>query len=110
MSPSISATHDYLLQHYGPLLTLRHLAELMHTTPNGIRMAIARRRQPLTLALAAAGRPMGRRIYFEARIVAEIIDRDLASRSGRAAISRETRAATGLQARPGRTTARAVTG
>lgn len=77
MSPSISATHDYLLRHYGPLLTLRHLAEVMHTTPNGMRMAIARGRQPVTRALAAARRPLGRRIYFETRTVAEIIDQRL---------------------------------
>ena len=76
MNEGISATHTYLLANYGPLLTLRHLAELLHTTPNGIRMAIARRRQPLTKALAEAKRPLGRRIYFDARRVAAAIDRD----------------------------------
>lgn len=75
MDEGISATHSYLLANYGPLLTLRHLAELLHTTPNGIRMAIARQRQPLTQELAEAKRPLGRRIYFDARRVAAAIDR-----------------------------------
>ncbi len=77
MSKSISATYEYLLTHYGPLLTLKHLAEVMHTSPNGVRMAIARKRQPLAVALANARRQLGRRVYFEARLVAEIIDQGM---------------------------------
>lgn len=75
MSNRISPTHHYLLAQYGPLLTLKHLAEVMHSTPGGLRMAIARKRQPLALALAGTQRRVGRRVYFEARIVADIIDR-----------------------------------
>ncbi len=74
MSERISPTHQYLLRQYGPLLTLKHLAEIMHNTPEGLRMAINRRRQPLVVALAASQRRVGRRVYFEARRVAEIID------------------------------------
>ena len=74
MSELISPTHQYLLTQYGPLLTLKHLAEVMHSTPGGLRMAIARQRQPLALALAATQRRVGRRVYFEAGRVAEIID------------------------------------
>ena len=39
MSESISATYQYLLTHYGPLMTLKHVAEVMHSTPNGVRMS-----------------------------------------------------------------------
>lgn len=77
VSEPISSTYEYLLTHYGPLLTLKHLAEVMHTTPNGMRMAIARKRQPLAIALANAKRHLGRRVYFEARLVAEIIDQGI---------------------------------
>ncbi len=70
----ISSTHQYLLVHYGPLLTLKHLAEVMHSTPNGVRMAIARKRQPFAVALSNARCYLGRRVYFEASRVAEIID------------------------------------
>lgn len=76
MDEMISFTHQYLLKHYGPLLTLKHIAEVMHTTPNGIRMAISRQRQPFSASLARAQRRLGRRVYFEARRVAQIIDQD----------------------------------
>lgn len=74
MTEPLSATHQYLLAHYGPLLTFKHLAKLMHVSPNGVRMAIARKRQPLAVALGQARRQLGRRVYFEARVVAEAID------------------------------------
>jgi len=73
----ISATHEYLLTHYGPLLTIKHLAEVMHTSPNGVRMAISRKRQPLAVALSNARRQLGRRVYFEARLVAGVIDQGM---------------------------------
>ncbi len=75
MTEPLSATHQYLLAHYGPLLTFKHLAEVMHVSPNGVRMAIARKRQPLAVALGRARRQLGRRVYFEARLVADAIDR-----------------------------------
>lgn len=77
MNQPISATHEYLLTHYGPLLTIKHLAEVMHTSPNGVRMAIARKRQPLAVALSSARRQLGRRVYFEARLVADVIDQGM---------------------------------
>ena len=76
MSDSISATHQYLLTHFGPLLTLKHLAEVVHSTPNGLRMAMSRKREPFMVALAGTRRQVGRRLFFEARRVAEIIDQD----------------------------------
>jgi hypothetical protein len=76
VSDLVSGTYGYLLANYGPLLTLKHVAELMHTTPNGVRMAIVRRRQPFAVALAGAQRRLGRRIYFEARRVASVIDHE----------------------------------
>ena len=76
MSESISATYQYLLTHYGPLMTLKHVAEVMHASPNGLRMSIVRKREPFAAALAKARRKLGRRVYFEARRVAEVIDQD----------------------------------
>ena len=77
MNKPISSTHQYLLAHYGPLLTLQHLAKVMHSTPNGVRMAITRKRQPFAIALTDARRQFGRRVYFEASRVAEIIDQSI---------------------------------
>ena len=82
LNPPISATYEYLLKHYGPLLTLKHLAEVMHSTPNGLRMAITRHRQPLAAALTEAKHQVGRRLFFEARLVAYAIDQGLANSSG----------------------------
>ena len=74
MSDTISATHQYLLSQFGPLMTLKNLAEVMHSTPNGLRMAMVRKSEPLTVALADARRQVGRRLFFEASKVAAIID------------------------------------
>lgn len=74
VSETIPATYQYLLTKYGPLLTLKHMAEVMHTTPNGVRMAITRQRQPFAAGLSDAQRRLGRRVYFEARRVAVVID------------------------------------
>lgn len=70
-------TYQYLLMHYGPLLTLKHLAEVMHSSPNGVRMAITRRQQPMAVGLAFAKRRIGRRVFFDARLVADIIDESI---------------------------------
>mgnify|MGYP005620016659 CR=1 FL=1 len=67
-------THSHLLARYGPLLTLEHLAEILHSTPSAVRHAIGRRRQPFTAGLANARRRLGGRLYFETRCVAEVID------------------------------------
>ena len=93
LNEPISATYEYLLANYGPLLTLKHLAEVMHATPNGLRMAIVRHRQPLAAALADAKRQVGRRLYFEARVVADAIDLGLASPSGHGADTKDGRSA-----------------
>ena len=76
MSDHITATPQYLLTTKGPLLTLKHLAEVLHSTPSGLRMAMHRKREPFTCALAGTRRRVGRRIFFEARRLAELIDQD----------------------------------
>ena len=81
MTETSSSTYEYLLARYGPLLTLKHLAEVMHITPGGLRIALSRQSQPFAAELLRARRRVGRRMYFEARRVAELIDQD-ASRDG----------------------------
>ena len=76
MHNRITATHHYLLTTYGPLLTLKHLASVLHSTPSGLRMAMHRKREPFTCALAGTRRRVGRRIFFEASQVAALIDQD----------------------------------
>ena len=74
VSDSISATYQYLLTQYGPLLTLKHVAEVLHGTPNGLRMAMNRKKHPFTRLLVESRRRFGRRVFFEARQVARLID------------------------------------
>jgi len=74
VSESISATHQYLLMHYDPMLTLKHLAEVMHSVPNGLCMMIFQKREPFTVDLAKAQRWLGRPVYVAARCVVEIIN------------------------------------
>ncbi len=74
VTDSNTSTYEYLLANYGPLLTLQHVAEVMHTTPAGLRVSLSRRRQPMAVQLAATRRRLGRRMYFEARRVADLID------------------------------------
>lgn len=74
LQPSSAGTYRYLLSHYGPLLTLKHLAEVLRSTPNGVRMTLTRHRQPLSMALARSRRRLGRRVYFDALGVAQAID------------------------------------
>ncbi len=74
MSESVSNTYQYLLKQYGPLLTVKHVAEVMHCSPNSVRMALTRQRLPYAVALAAARHKLGRQMCFEARRVADFID------------------------------------
>ncbi|MDZ7752947.1 MAG: hypothetical protein U5S82_15130 [Gammaproteobacteria bacterium] len=67
-------TYHYLLQHFGPLMKVEHVATVLHTTPKGLRMALDRRSHPFTEALANARRRHGRRVYFDSRLVAELIN------------------------------------
>ena len=83
MNDPISSTYEYLLAHYGPLMTFKHLAEVLHSTPNGLRMAIARKQYPMAIALEKAKRRVGRRVYFEAGRVAEVIDQGFTGTEGR---------------------------
>jgi len=76
VSDANSSTYDYLLTHYGPLLTLKQLARVLHTTPSGLRVAMARHRDGMANGLCSARRQFGRRAYFEARRVADLIDDD----------------------------------
>jgi hypothetical protein len=82
VSETNTSTYEYLLTHYGPLLTLKQVACVMHTTPSGLRIAIKRHQCGMAEGLATARRRLGRRVFFEARRVADIID-DNGAVSGR---------------------------
>ena len=52
--PPNAGAYAYPLSHYGHLLMLKHRVEVLHSTPNAVSMALAKRRQPR----ARGGRPL----------------------------------------------------
>ncbi|CAK7040036.1 MAG: hypothetical protein KER_01647 [Kerstersia gyiorum] len=69
---SAQALEDNLNQMYGPLLSLPQLAELLHRSPNGLRVAL-RTSQPYALHLQQARVKIGRRVYFRTADIANYL-------------------------------------
>lgn len=61
-----------LQERYGPLLNLVHLADILHRSPDGLRIAL---RAPSRYAarINATRLKIGRRIYFRTSDIAEIL-------------------------------------
>ncbi|HBX37376.1 MAG TPA: plasmid-related protein [Pseudohongiella sp.] len=66
-------TEEQLLDRYGPLLSLTELSELLKRSPDGLRIAL-RSQTEFAQKWNAAKRKGGRRVYFRASDVAELID------------------------------------
>ena len=64
---------DYLMNKYGPLMTLSNLALTLHRSYDGLRMSL-RNRCALSDAINAARVYLGRRVYFSTEMIADIID------------------------------------
>lgn len=62
-----------LTDRFGPLLTLRHLAELLDRSVSGLRYSLRRPSDERTRALNACACRIGRRTYYPATDVARII-------------------------------------
>jgi hypothetical protein len=66
-------TEEQLLKRYGPLLSLTDLSDLLKRSPDGLRISL--RSQPeFANKWNSAKRKVGRRVYFKASDVAELID------------------------------------
>lgn len=63
----------HLTERFGPLLTQTQLAELLGRTPGGLRYSLCAPCDARTRALKACGRKIGRRVYYPATEVAQII-------------------------------------
>src|SRR5690554_6430580 len=66
-------TEEQLLERYGPLLSLTELSELLKRSPDGLRIAL-RSQTEFAQKWNAVKRKVGRRVYFRASDVAELID------------------------------------
>ncbi len=69
------STLHYLLNNFGPVLSLNDVAKLLKRQPNGIRVC-SYRATPLGRQLQSARVKIGRRVYFTAEKIAEIIDQN----------------------------------
>jgi hypothetical protein len=64
--------YDYLLDKYGPVMTLLNLADTLHRSYDGLRGSL-KTRSTFYDAINAARVPMGRKIYFLTAKIIKII-------------------------------------
>ena len=62
-----------LQKKYGPLLTLSQVAEVLHRSQEGLRVSLHRDNQ-LSNTLRDAKKKIGRRVYFKASDISNLID------------------------------------
>ncbi len=65
-------TEQYLLEQYGPLLTVEQLATILHRRPGGLRMSLTSNNEFAHLARRFR-RQIGRRVYYETALVSELL-------------------------------------
>lgn len=75
MLEAIDSMASSMFQKYGPLLSLVQLAEILHRTPDGLRMAL-RDDTAYAEQLNAAKVRIGRRLYFRTPEVARVFYAD----------------------------------
>ncbi len=68
-----AALEAHIIERYGALISQTQLAELLGRTPGGLRYSLCYPSDDHTRALKACGRKIGRRVYYPAREVAQII-------------------------------------
>ena len=74
-SQSQPTLENQLTERYGPLMSPTQLAELLGRSTGGLRYSLSYPCDDQTRALKACGRKIGRRVYYPANEVAEIIIR-----------------------------------
>jgi hypothetical protein len=73
---SVTSVGDSISGKYGPLLSLQELAEILHRSPDGLRIAL-RGEQSYAKKINAARIRIGRRIYFSTPAIAQLISSEL---------------------------------
>lgn len=68
----MTSIEEVLLHRYGPLLGITHLAELLHRSPDGLRMTLSHG-GAYADELNAAKVRIGRRVYFRTPEVARLL-------------------------------------
>lgn len=76
---SAEKTENFLLEKYGPLLSLAQLAGLLHRSTDGLRLSLRQEDGELAAKFNPARKKIGRRVYFRAAILAPVLDEGDAS-------------------------------
>jgi YesN/AraC family two-component response regulator len=76
----VNQTLDFLHQKYGPSLTLEDLAEVLKRKPNGVRSVLSRDEDDWAKQINKKKIYIGRRVYFPAEAVAELLAGSLVKR------------------------------
>ena len=69
----MNPTLIYLLQKYGPTLTLGELAEVLKRKPGGLRSALSMHTETWAIELNSSKVYVGRRVHFPAEVVANLL-------------------------------------
>jgi len=70
---STTGTERFLLEKYGPLLSLEQLAHLLHRSSEGLRLSL-RQNGELAAKFNPSRKKIGRRVYFRSSLVAPVLD------------------------------------
>jgi hypothetical protein len=69
----ITSTENYLLDKFGPLLSLAQLAGLLDRSPDGFRLSLVSDTE-MAKKFNPARKKIGRRVYFRAVVIAQVLD------------------------------------
>jgi len=72
-SPHAATLENQITERYGLLLSQTQLAELLGRTTGGLRYSLSYPSDQQTCALKACGRKIGRRVYYPATEIAQVI-------------------------------------
>ena len=67
------STEAFLLQKFGPLLSLEQLAGLLDRSTDGLRLSLAQDGE-ISQKFGPARKKIGRRVYFKSALVATVLD------------------------------------
>ncbi|MCF6188899.1 MAG: DNA-binding protein [Cocleimonas sp.] len=70
----MATTLNYLLEKYGPLMTLEALAKTLDRSPQGLRVSLNSKSEISNKINGCRSNNIGRRMYFKTEAIANIID------------------------------------
>lgn len=68
-------TENYLLEKFGPLMSLEQLANMLDRSVDGLRLSLKHGGEMAT-KFNPARKKIGRRVYFRSSVVAQVLDSD----------------------------------